>query len=240
VEEGTLYVAYSNSKTPSKASVNGACTVQTCQTDPETAVNIELGAKWDVVQDRLALTGSVFRNDRRNYKVPDVGNPDNPSGQQQLDGEARVDGVSLGVAGNITKQWSVFANYAYLDSEVLQSVSDFVRQSTGIDAQKGNPLTNTPKNSASLWTAYVLDRWTFGYGATYQGKAYLNNTVPLFQADDYWVHRLMAAYQFNRSLGLQLNINNVTDKEYYSRIRNNGWATPGEARTAILSLNGSF
>lgn len=240
-EAGTIYLAYSNSKTPSKASVNGACTVQTCQTDPETAVNIEFGTKWDVLEERLALSASIFRNDRRNYKVADPGNPDNPSGQQQLDGKARVDGVSLGAAGTLSKQWSIFANYAYLDSEVLQSVSDFVKQSTGIDAQKGNPLTNTPRHSASLWTTYVLDRWIFGYGATYQGKTYLsNNTVPLFQTDDYWVHRVMASYQFNPSLGLQLNINNLTDKEYYARIRNNRWATPGEGRTAILSLSGSF
>jgi len=38
---------------------------------------------------------------------------------------------------------------------------------------------------------------------------------------------------------LQLNIDNVTDEVYYERIRNNaanGWATPGSARSAVLSL----
>ena len=37
----------------------------------------------------------------------------------------------------------------------------------------------------------------------------------------------------------QLNIDNVTDEIYYERIRNNatnGWATPGSARSAVLSL----
>ena len=116
----------STAEPPSKASVNGACTAQTCNVDPETAVNIELGGKWDV-NSRLALTAAVFRNDREEFKVADPLNPDNPSGEQQLDGQARVDGVTLGAAGMITDAWSVFANVTYLDSEVLQGISDFDR-----------------------------------------------------------------------------------------------------------------
>jgi catecholate siderophore receptor len=49
----------------------------------------------------------------------------------------------------------------------------------------------------------------------------------------------MVSYDFNDNLGLQFNINNVTDEEYFDRIRNNatnGWATPGAARNAVLSL----
>ena len=253
VEAGTIYLSYANSKTPSKASVNGACQpVQTtsntgqlqgnanCDADPETAINIELGTKWDLIDDRLALTAAVFRNDRQNYKVSDPLNPDNPSGEQQLDGRARVDGRSLGAAGNGTNAWGIFANYTYLDSEVLQSVSDYAL-GQGADPQKGNPLTSVPKHSASVWTTYVWNGFTFGYGATYQGEVYLNNNAAvLYKTPDYLVHRLMVGYDFNRKLGLQLNINNATDKEYYERIRNNGWATPGAARNAILTINGNF
>lgn len=240
-EHGSIYLAYANSKTPSKASVNGACTVQTCQVDPETAVNFELGTKWDLLDEHLALTAAIFRNERSNYKVADPGNPDNPSGEQQLDGKARVDGISLGVAGRITNEWSVFANYTYLDSEVLQSVSDFVRQTTGIDAQAGNPLTNTPEHSASLWTTYRLNDWTFGYGATYQGEFHLNNSgAVLYKTPDYWVHKAMVGYRVNASLGLQLNVNNLFDEGYYTRIRNNGWATPGEERSAVLTATYRF
>lgn len=36
------------------------------------------------------------------------------------------------------------------------------------------------------------------------------------------------------------NINNLFDKAYYQRIRNNGWATPGEARSFIVSANYNF
>ncbi|TWI00298.1 catecholate siderophore receptor [Luteimonas cucumeris] len=262
-ENGTVYLSYANSKTPSKATVNGSCTLTSttgtanCSVEPESAVNIELGTKWQVLGDRLALTAAVFRNERENYRVADP-DPANLSGEQSLDGRARVDGIALGAAGQITRAWSVFANYTYLDSEVLSSVSDYCLSNPGAagcgnsaqfpDPQRGNPLTNTPRHSASLWTTYTLDQWTFGYGATYQGEYYLNNSflerdgtpTALYTTPEYWTHRAMVGYQFNRNLALQLNVSNLLDKEYYLRIRNNGWATPGEARSAVLTATYRF
>lgn len=248
VENGSIYLAYGNAKTPSKASVNGSCTAATCVVDPETAENIELGAKWDVLGERLSLTASVSRNERSNYKVADPGNPDNPSGLQQLDGRARVDGLLLGVSGLISDNWAVYANYAHLKSEVLQGASDFVSEQ-GQDYTRGDRLLNVPEDSLSLWTTYDLShQWQFGYGASYQSKYWLsqhsatNPDGPLFTAPSYWTHRAMVAYKLNRHASLQLNVNNLFDKEYYTRIRNSaaGWATPGEGRSFVLSANLSF
>ena len=266
----SVYLSYANSKTPSKASVNGSCTVTSttgtanCNVDAETAVNIELGGKWDVIQNRLALTAALFRNERENYRVNDP-DPSNLSGEQTLDGRARVDGIALGVAGNITREWAVYANYTYLDSQVVRGVSQncFDNPSTACgnsttdrDPFDGNPLTNTPKHSGSVWTTYELSDWIFGYGATYQGEFVVQNNSlngqPLFYTDDYWVHRAMVGYQLNDNLSLQLNINNLLDEEYYTRIRNNvtftggvvtagnGWATPGEGRSAVLTATYRF
>lgn len=249
VENASIYVAYGNSETPSKASVNGnPCTLTSasgnanCNVDPEEAVNYELGIKWDLLDSRLALSAAVFRNERTNYRVNDPNNPDNPSGEQALDGEARVDGVSLGLAGAITDRWQVFANYMYLDSEVIQSVSDYALSQGSIDAQAGNPLTQTPENSGSLWTTYELPlRFTIGYGVTYQGEIHLTNGAPpLNKAPSYTVHRLMASWQATDRLGLRLNVNNLFDEEYYIRVRNNGWAVPGDTRQFVLSANYAF
>lgn len=246
VEAMSLYAAYANSKTPSKASVNGSCTAANCMVDPETAVSYELGAKWDVLDGRLALTGAVFRNDRENYRVTDAGNPQNPSGIQQLDGSARVDGIALGVSGLITDQWSVFANYTHLDSEVLQGVSD-AQAAQGLDYARGDSLLNVPRNAFSFWTTYdVNPRWQLGLGSTYQGSFYLtqhsatNPDGPLVTTDSYWVHRAMVAFRVNRGLRLQLNVNNLSDTRYFTNIRNNGWAMPGEARSVVLTANFAF
>ncbi len=292
-ESSSLYLSYANSKTPSKASVNGSCTLanaasiaagtSNCNADAETAVNIELGGKWDVIKNRLALTAALFRNERENYRVNDP-DPTNPSGEQSLDGRARVDGIALGVAGNITREWALYANYTYLDSEVLTGVSDYcvARPNTTIvagvavnadgracanstffaDPTKGNALTNTPEHSGSIWTTYELDKWTFGFGTTYQGGFLTQNSslptvngtitaatlananaATLYKTQDYWSHRAMVSYQVNNKLGLQLNVNNLLDEEYYTRIRNtatSGWATPGEGRSAVVTATYRF
>ncbi|HZX78527.1 TonB-dependent siderophore receptor [Lysobacter sp.] len=241
VENASLYLSYANSKTPSKASVNGSCTAQTCNVDPETAVNIELGGKWDV-NNRLALTAAVFRNDREEFKVADPLNPDNPSGEQQLDGQARVDGVTLGAAGQLTDAWSVFANVTWLDSEVLQGISDYDRNRGVVDPLAGRPLSGTPERSGSVWTTYELSQWTFGYGITYQGGYEWYNASGGATGDikGYTTHRAMVAYDINERLTLQLNANNLFDKEYYIRVRNNGWATPGDARAVVLAATYRF
>ena len=45
----------------------------------------------------------------------------------------------------------------------------------------------------------------------------------------------MVSFAVNDQLSFQLNANNLFDKEYYVRVRNNGWATPGDARSLVLT-----
>jgi catecholate siderophore receptor len=259
VENASFYIAYGNSETPSQASVNGGCTIDagttgaaSCNVDPEEAVNYEIGAKYDALGGNLQLTAAIFRNERSNYRV-NSNEPGVPA--QQLDGESRVDGIALGATGLLTDNWSVFANYTYLDSEIIQGVSDFCIANPGAagcalggnNAFAGDPLPTTPEHSFSLWTTYEVSHgFMLGYGVTYQGEytfGRVNATRPLFYTDDYWVHRAMVSYQIGRNAVVQLNVNNLTDEEYYERVRNNatgGWATPGAARNAVLSLNLQF
>lgn len=251
VPNASVYVAYGNTKTPSQATVNGsgACTAATCNVDPEKGETFEIGAKWDVA-GRLSLTAAVFRNDRTNYKVAS-GDPTVPD--QQLDGSARVEGVTLGASGKITEAWSIFANYTYLDSEVRRGVSRRLA-AQGLDFTKGDPLTNVPDHAFSLFTTYDLPHGIeVGYGVTYQGEYYLTQhgqitgsnpaartTIPLVKAEDYWVHRATVAWSPRPDLELRLNVSNLFDKVYYQRGRNNGWATPGDRRNATLTANYRF
>ena len=174
------------------------------------------------------------------------------------------DGIALGAAGRISDRWAVYANYTYLKSKVLQGVSDFAASggATGTEADfiKGDDLLNVPDHGFSLWTTYdVTPRLQFGYGVTYTGETYLSqhtgiaqlpattpvsyvgrSTIPLVKTEGFHVHRLMARYTVTRSLDLTLNVTNLFDKEYYIRGRNNGWATPGDTRSATLTANYRF
>jgi catecholate siderophore receptor len=236
----SLYVAQGNSETPSQSSVNGACdVVENCNVDPEEAEIFEIGGKWEL-GGQLTLTAAVFRNERTNFRV-DSGDPAVP--EQQLDGSARVDGVALGATGPIGEKWAVFANYTHLDSELEQSIDDVSIGAGEVDFRAGDPLPFTPDHAASFWATYRASRsLTLGLGTTYQGEYTFNRaneTADLYYTPDYWVYRAMLGYAFNDNLALQLNVDNLTDEEYFERVRNNptsGWATPGAARSAVLSV----
>ena len=249
-QSSSIYFAYGNSLTPSQSTVNGACTAVSttgtanCNVDPEEARSYEVGAKWNAFDDRVLLTAALFRNERTNFRVAS-GDPTIP--QQQLDGSSRVDGVALGAVGAITDAFYVYANYTYLDSKILQNISAIAIAGGALDFQKGDPLPNTPQHSFSLWTTYQpVAKVMLGYGATYSGEVTFNRfnaTSPLFYAPDYWTHRAMASYELTDHATIQLNVNNIFDEKYYTRVRNNatsGWATPGDARNASVSVNYRF
>jgi len=144
----------------------------------------------------------------------------------------------------------MFAIVMWLDSEVVQGVSnscvadprpDCLNSDDNPDPIKGHPISGTPERSGSLWTTYDVAGWTFGYGISYQSEYeyYTTSATNLLnnlgQIKGYTTHRAMVAYEVNRQLSLQLNATNLFDKEYYVRVRNNGWATPGDARSVVLS-----
>ncbi|PTR09313.1 catecholate siderophore receptor [Novosphingobium sp. GV055] len=263
VANASLYVAYGNSKTPASSTVRSGCGVTSttllgdpCNVAPQTAVNFELGGKVDLAQGKLQLTASVFRNERTNYPV--AANDPLVGTTNVLDGRSQVDGVSLGLSGKITPAWTIFANAMYLDGVIKQSISNYCKNHLGAtqtlptggtvtcptsDVQAGNPVTNTPRWSGSLYTSYHLPfGLEVGYGLTYQGSWYLTNSTgaPMYKAPSYLTHRISLGYKLDNGLSAQINVQNLTDEKYYTSIRNNGWAVPGEGRSAVLTLGYAF
>ncbi|MFA7263990.1 MAG: TonB-dependent siderophore receptor [Caulobacter sp.] len=248
VENASLYIAYGNTRTPSQATVNGGCSTtgvnQNCNVEPEEGEVLELGAKWDAFDGRLSLTGALFQNERTNIRL----NSNDPAiPVQQLDGASRVRGATLGVAGRLTDRWTVLANYTWLDSEILQNIASTALPPNNVDYTRGDPIPMTPEHAFNLWNTFmVTDRVMVGYGATYSGDyafARAGASSPLLFSDPYWLHNAAVTWTVNDDVSLQLNVKNLTDEEYYTRIRSSsgfGWATPGDARSAQVSLNYRF
>jgi catecholate siderophore receptor len=251
VKNASLYISHATTKTPASASVRVAC-APSCAVAPESGRSYEIGGKIDLNGGRLQLTAAAFRNERSNYRVAS-NDPVLPT-LQVLDGRSRVDGIALGATGSITRAWTIFANYTYLDATVLQSVSDYCLANPGTacgnsaavrDPVAGNQLIQTPRHSGSLFTTYTLPfGLQLGYGVTYQGSFALNQSTlaaPVqYRSDDYLVHRALVSYSFTKGLTAQLNVQNLTNERYFTGIRNNGWAVPGDRRSATLSLFYSF
>lgn len=266
VQDVSLYASYGNSKTPSSATVRLGCgslssavvggqtvTYDPCQVAPEGAKNYEAGVKAGLFGRQLELTAAVFRNDRTNFRVAS-NDPALPTATQVLDGRSRVDGIALGASGSITPRWTIFANYTYLDGRVLQAISDQCLRAPSTtcgnsaavpDPQRDSYLIQTPEHSGSLFTTYKLPfGLEVGYGLTYTDGFPLNAptlAAPVqVRSDSFLIHRVYAAYTFGSGLTAQVNVQNFTDEKYYTAIRNNGWASPGDRRQATLSLFYSF
>lgn len=238
VENGSIYVSYATSANP--VGVDGGdgsegITAAIKNLKPEEVKTYELGTKWDVLNDKLNLTAATFRTEKTNTRATAE------DGTTQNIGETRVDGIELGVNGNITEKWAVSAGYTYLDSELVDGGYTNVGSTTApvyqANPSNGNQVQNVAKNSATLWTTYqVLPDLTLGAGAVAMDKVYGNATNTKW-VPGYVRYDAMARYNVNKNVDLQLNVNNLSDKRYFTKAYQSHYATEAEGRSAVLSVN---
>ena len=197
--------------------------------DPQKSINYEFGSKWDLFDNRLSLTGAIFRTENENviYTVDATAVP--PLFNQ--DDAQLVKGVTLAAAGQLTPGWQVLASMGYLSTALVTQSS----------VNNGNELILTPPFSASIWTTYRLpSNLTVGGGLRFQDAVYVNaaNTI---RVPSYNLIDALVEYEFNSNLGLRLNLYNLTDREYIRSINNNGNRyNPGTPFSMLLTATTRF
>lgn len=235
VENGSIYASYATSANPVGVDAgDGSEGIGAAYSnlDPEESQTFEIGTKWNLLENRLNLTAAIFRTEKQNARIQL-----SPTTYSNI-GESKVDGIELGLNGKITDKWDISAGYTYLDSEATKNgVSCRGTTCTDQAVFNGNRMPNVPKNSATLWTNYqALPQLQLGAGATAMDKVYgdLANTkyVPGYVRYD-----AMARYNVNKNVDLQLNLNNLSDKRYFTKAYASHYATEAEGRNAVLSLN---
>ncbi|MFW2147140.1 TonB-dependent receptor [Acinetobacter sp. TY1] len=237
-ENSSIYASYATSSNP--VGVDGGdgsegITAAINNLKPEEVKTYELGTKWDVLNDKLNLTAAIFRTEKTNTRATTT------EGTTSNIGETRVDGIELGVTGNITEKWAVMAGYTYLDSELVDggytNIGTTAAPIYAENPSNGNQVQNVAKNSATLWTTYaVLPQVTIGGGATYMDKVFGNATNTKW-VPSYVRYDAMARYNVNKNVDLQLNVNNLSDKRYFTKAYASHYATEAEGRSAVLSVN---
>ncbi len=221
----TYYASYSYSFLPSGEQLSLATNTENL--DPEKAINYEVGARWDLAQ-ALTLSAAVFRLDREDVRSADPLNP----GFFVQTGEQRTEGFEIGVQGQVTPWWQVFAGYADLDSEITKTTSS---------APKGRKVGLVPESMASIWNRFELGQgWGAGLGIVHQSSSYTSFTnavkLPSFTRVDAAVY-----YTFNdRKTRLALNVENLTDKEYFPTAHSDNNISPGAPLNARLTLTTQF
>ncbi|WP_372880276.1 TonB-dependent receptor [Psychromonas sp.] len=202
---------------------------------PEQSRNIELGTKWNLFNEKLLLTAALFQ-----ITKDDVIEGDNDSystGGNMNTGKNRVEGLEVGLSGNLTDKLSGQFGFAWMDSETLESYDQ---------DNVGKPKANFAEKSANLQLRYqLLPKFALGGNVTYSSEIYGGQPDAAASEDirlsGYTVYDLFASYQFNEQLELRGNIQNLTDKDYYTALYRGGSIVYiGDARTANLTLNYKF
>lgn len=221
VEAMSLYASYSVAYQPRSGDQLSSLNVTNQALDPEEFTNYELGAKWDI-NPRLAVTAAVYRLDRSNVIVPI-----DATTSMLVDGQ-RAKGVELGLAGSVTEWWHVTGAYAWQDGEILAG------------ADTGKRLAQLPENTFSLWNRFdVSERWGLGFGAQYRDEIFANisNLVTL---RSYTRYDAAVFFDASEHLSLQLNVENLFDKEYAVTANSDNNIMPGSPRAATLSIRYDF
>jgi catecholate siderophore receptor len=233
---GSIYVNFAQSEQPPGGNnltlSSSANSADNPAFDPQKARTAEVGTKWDLLDQRLLITGALYRTTVTNEVVQD---PTDLLYYQV--GKKRVQGVELTAVGRITENWAVSAGFTTMDATV--------KKGANVSQDGSDNLAYTPKNAFTAWTTYRLPfGLTVGGGARYNGELKRGTDGAIGTPDhteSYWVFDAMASYPINRNVDVQLNVYNLFDKDYVAAINKSGYRyTPGTPRSAMLSANIRF
>lgn len=223
----SYYIAAGNSYNPSgELGVYGATGTNLNATnenlDPEENRNYEVGSQWDFLG--LSLRSSVFRNVKINQRMVD------DTGTTVLEGERRVDGLELQLAGHLLPNWEVVGAIAWMSGEIVTS-----------SANQGKRPLGVPSESGSLWTVYkIAGGWEVGGGAFWSQEKYLDD-ANRGQIPEYTRWDATLAY-VQRQYEIRLNFMNLTDEVYYYGGYQNSpnRVLPGQPRSTFLTMRYNF
>ena len=241
---GRLYANYATSMNPSGDNLGqagGADGVASGNRlgdniDPEETRSIEVGTKWELFDERLALNAAIFETKKTNARTTDF------DGTVSVNGENRVRGFELSAIGQITPKWDISAGYTYLDSEILDN--GYVNRGSNTNPnwqpspENGNAMKYIAKNSANLWTTYqVIDKLRIGGGVSYVDDRFAND-ANTYVLPSHVRYDAFASYQVIPEFGLQLNINNITNERVYDASHVGVFSTVAPGRS--FALKGTY
>lgn len=234
---GSVYASYATSYTPpGSANFTLSATANNQNNsalDPQKTDNVEIGTKWDLLNNQLNVTAAIFRTENdKQTSFDDLLQP------AQI-GKTRVTGVEVMAVGQLTEYWQLSAGFTKLNAKALDQQSD-----VGLDT---TAVRWTPDYSATLWTQYDFGSFSIGGGARYMGEqkrlvttdSAATTNMPFIPS--YVVADAMVAYAVNQNLDLRLNVYNIFDKEYIETLNNGGGRVRlGLPRSAMLTAELKF
>lgn len=198
--------------------------------------NQEIGVKSSFLDGALQTAFAVFRIEQDNLAQADAAY--NRPGDNFFPSFAargsQSKGFELEVIGRVEDSWNISAGYSQFNAE----------DRNGVDIN-----VNHPRKKLNLFSTYeftdALAGLTIGGGLSWESESY-SDVIPLLlteqtyqvKQDSFVLANLMARYEINPQLSLQLNVHNLFDKTYYNGLTQQ--YNYGAPRNFSLGVNYAF
>ncbi|MFT6208374.1 MAG: iron complex outermembrane receptor protein, partial [Colwellia sp.] len=171
-EQTTFYASYSEGFEPQRSEKleNDRDINNGMKLDAMTSEQMEIGAKWQLFDERLLLTAALFDITKTGKLITEAIN-DNPTFETRTEqaGEQRHKGFEAAAQGAINDKLFVMASVMKLDAQYDKD-----------ENYQGKTPIDAPQWSASIWSRYEFnDQLAVNIGAFYEGERFAdsNNTI---------------------------------------------------------------
>ncbi|WP_313587545.1 TonB-dependent receptor [Aquidulcibacter sp.] len=224
---------------------------------PEKLLSYELGIKTSLPENRGFLNASVFQYDYDDLQVTVGGLFLLPNGQPDPSAppffftdnaaKSRITGFEADLSEfRVATHLKFDANVSYVDAKYLQYTS--ILSNRSVANFSGNTMPRAPKWTYS--TAATVDKLKFGEKIEGSIRAEINYRDKTFftrentsvsSQGSYTLVNLIAKLEFDDGRwGFQVAGRNLTDERFFNFLRNDPFATVGEFRSVVATVNTRF
>ncbi|MBH0020921.1 TonB-dependent receptor [Pseudoalteromonas sp. SWXJ133] len=236
-EDLSIFVNHSKGRTA--YSVLGSVAGNEADREDSESMSNDLGFRFKAFDDQLLASVVIFESSRTNLEYANPLYDALTSGsnvpESYYDGKEETTGIELDLNAYLNDKWKVNVNGIYQDARDKSNPN-----SSSYDTrQKGVPYV-----TASTWVTYYADMFNLpeavniSGGITFVDNRSTNSSsfsIPDGYVPSYTIYDTAVSYTTDK-WHMQLNINNLFNKKYYSKAMFLG-GMPGEERNAKLSFS---
>ncbi|TMN94436.1 TonB-dependent receptor [Pseudoalteromonas sp. S558] len=236
-EDLSIFVNHSKGRTA--YSVLGTVTGNEADRKDSESLSNDLGVRFKAFDDQLLASVVIFESARTNlqYSNPlyEAGVSAPNVSENFFDGKEETKGIELDLNAYLNDKWKINLNSVYQDARDKKNPN-----SSSYDTrQKGVPYV-----TASTWVTYYANMFdlpqaiNISGGVSYVAQRSTNSTsfgIPDGYVPGYILYDTAVSYTTDK-WHIQLNLNNLFNKKYYSKAMFLG-GMPGEERNAKLSFS---
>lgn len=227
------YVSFSTAKIPEDRRLVDGSFAEALESE-----QFEIGVKTQWADGRFVLNAAIFDIQEKNRTEVVAGLP-GPNNRVPV-GTVESTGIELEWSGQVLPGLEVFGGYAYVDSEVTESLTP---------ENIGRRIASAPEQTMSLYAQYSFNRtdrnavfdadgWSAGFGII-RVEGRFGNSSNSFMLPDFT--RVDANVQYRRGNWCgRLTIENLADEDYVLGGRDEHFISQGPKRFVIASFGLDF